>query len=60
MHPGAIITHYDKRFLILNEESVENRIYHRSDGINSDIMLTTYSKETMQEISIPVFAYDLT
>ena len=60
LHPGAIITHYDKRFLILNEESVENRIYHRSDGINSDIMLTTYDKETMQEISIPVFAYDLT
>ncbi len=60
LHPGAIITHYDKRFLILNEESVENRIYHRSDGINSDIMLTTYDKETMREISIPVFAYDLT
>ncbi len=60
MHPGAIITHYDKRYLILNEESVENRIYHRSDGINSDIMLTTYSKETMREISVPVFAYDLT
>ena len=60
LHPGAIITHYDKRYLVLNEESVENRIYHRSDGINSDIMLTTYDKETMQEISIPVFAYDLT
>ncbi|NBH79414.1 hypothetical protein D3Z52_14810 [Clostridiaceae bacterium] len=60
LHPGAIITHYDKRYLILNEESVENRIYHRSDGINSDIMLTTYDKETMQEISIPVFAYDAT
>lgn len=44
----------------MNQESIENRIYHRSDGINSDIMLTTYSKETMQEISVPVFAYDLT
>lgn len=60
LHPGAIITHYDKRYLILNEESVENRIYHRSDGINSDITLTTYDKESMQEISIPVFAYDAT
>ncbi len=35
-------------------------MYHRSDGINGDIMLTTYDKDTMQEISVPCFAYDLT
>ena len=60
LHPGSIITHYGKRYLILNEESIENLVYHRSDGINGDIMLTTYDKDTMQEISVPCFAYDLT
>ena len=60
LHPGSVITHYGKRYLILNEESIENLVYHRSDGINGDIMLTTYDKDTMQEISVPCFAYDLT
>lgn len=60
IEPGSIIIKHGKRYLVLNQESIENRVYHRSDGINSDIMLNTYDKETMQEISIPCFAYDLT
>lgn len=60
IEPGAIITKHGKRYLVLNQESIENRVYHRSDGINSDIMLNTYDRDTMQEISIPCFAYDLT
>lgn len=60
IHPGSLITHYDKTYLILNQESLENRVYHRSDGLNADIMLNTYNRETMEDISVPCFAYDLT
>ncbi len=58
--PGSLITHYGHTYLILNQESLENRVYHRSDGLNADVMLNTYDKESGQEISIPCFAYDLT
>ncbi len=58
--PGSLITHYGKTYLILNQESLENRVYHRSDGINADIMVSTYNKETGEEICVPAFAYDLT
>ncbi len=58
--PGSLITHYGHTYLILNQESLENRVYHRSDGLNADVLLNTYDKESGQEISIPCFAYDLT
>ncbi len=60
IQPGSIIKYYDKVYLILNQESLENRVYHRSDGLNADVMLNTYNKDTGFEISIPCFAYDLT
>lgn len=60
INPGTIITYYGKRYLILNQESLENRVYHRSDGINADIMISTYSQKTGEEICVPCFAYDLT
>lgn len=60
IRPGSIIEKYGKLFLVLNQESVENRVYHRSDGINSDIMISTYDKDTMEEINVPAFPYDLT
>lgn len=58
--PGSLITHYGHTYLLLNQESHENRVYHRSDGLNADVMLNTYDKESGKEISIPCFAYDLT
>ena len=60
IHPGSLITHYGKTYLILNQESLENRVYHRSDGLNADVVLSTYNKETQNDISLPCFAYDLT
>lgn len=60
IQPGSLITHYGKTYLILNQESLENRVYHRSDGLNADVMLNTYNKETHEDISLPCFAYDLT
>ena len=60
IRPGSLINHYGKTYLILNQESLENRVYHRSDGLNADIMLNTYNKETHEDISLPCFAYDLT
>jgi len=60
INPGSLITHYGKTYLILNQESLENRVYHRSDGINADIMISTYNKETCEEICVPAFAYDMT
>lgn len=45
---------------MLNQESLENRVYHRSDGLNADVMLSTYNKDTGEEINLPCFAYDLT
>lgn len=60
IQPGSIIKYYDKVYLILNQESLENRVYHRSDGLNADVMLNTYNKDTGFEISMPCFAYDLT
>lgn len=60
MHPGSLINHYGNTYLILNQESLENRVYHRSDGLNADVMLNTYNSDTMQDISLPCFAYDLT
>ncbi len=35
-------------------------MYHRSDGLNADVLLTTYDETTTNEISVPCFAYDLT
>lgn len=58
--PGSLIKHYGHTYLILNQESLENRVYHRSDGLNADVMLNTYDRESGYEISIPCFAYDLT
>lgn len=60
IHPGSLINHYGHTYLILNQESLENRVYRRSDGLNADVMLNTYDEETMQDISVPCFAYDLT
>lgn len=60
IHPGSLITYYGKTYLVLNQESLENRVYHRSDGLNADVMLSTYNKETGEEINVPCFAYDLT
>lgn len=60
IEPGSIITCYGKRYLILNQESLENRIYHRSDGINADILIQTYNAKTGEEIILPAFAYDMT
>lgn len=60
IRPGSLITHYGHTYLILNQESLENRVYHRSDGLNADVMLNTYNKDTAQDISLPCFAYDLT
>lgn len=60
IQPGSLITHYGKTYLILNQESLENRVYHRSDGLNANVMLNTYNRETHEDISIPCFAYDLT
>lgn len=60
INPGAIITFYDKTYLILNQESLENRVYHRSDGLNADVMISTYNKQTGEEVAVPAFAYDLT
>ncbi len=60
IRPGSIITHYGKAYLILNQESLENRVYHRSDGLNADVLLTTYDETSTNEISVPCFAYDLT
>lgn len=60
INPGTVINYYGKRYLILNQESLENRVYHRSDGINADIMVSTYNKTTGEEICVPAFAYDMT
>lgn len=60
IHPGSLVTYYGKTYLVLNQESLENRIYHRSDGLNADVMLSTYNKDTGEEINLPCFAYDLT
>ena len=60
IHPGSLITYYGKTYLVLNQESLENRVYHRSDGLNADEMLSTYNKDTGEEINLPCFAYDLT
>lgn len=60
LHPGSIITCYGETYLILNQESLENRVYRRSDGINGDVLVTVYDKGSMQELSIPFFAYDMT
>lgn len=46
--------------MLLNSESLENRVYHRSDGINADIMISTYNKTTGEEVVLPAFAYDMT
>lgn len=58
IHEGSIITYGDTQYLVLNQESMENHVYHRSDGIRADVMLNTFSDGL--EINIPVFAYDLT
>lgn len=60
INPGSLINYYGQTFLVLNQESLENRVYHRSDGINADIMVSTFNKETGEEICIPAFAYDMT
>lgn len=60
INPGSIIICYGKRYLILNQESLENRVYHRSDGINADIMISTYNAKTGEEVCVPAFAYDMT
>lgn len=60
IHPGSLITYYGRTYLVLNQESLENRVYHRSDGLNADVMLSTYNKDTGEEINLPCFAYDLT
>lgn len=60
IHPGSIITYFGDTYLILNQETTENRAYYRSDGINADVMLNTYDVDTKKEISLPCFAYDLT
>lgn len=60
IQPGSIITYYGKTYLILNQESLENKVYHRSDGLNADVMLSTYNRKTHEDINIPCFAYDLT
>lgn len=58
IHEGTTITYGDTPYVILNQESLENHIYHRSDGIRADVMLNTYSDG--MELNIPTFAYDLT
>lgn len=60
IQPGSLITYYGKTYLILNQESLENKVYHRSDGLNADVMLSTYNKATHEDINLPCFAYDLT
>lgn len=60
INPGTIIVYYGKRYLILNQESLENRVYHRSDGINADITIQTYNPKIGEEICLPAFAYDMT
>lgn len=59
INPGTLIVHNDKVYLVLNQETVENRAYSRSDGINADVMISTYNKSTKEAIRIPAFAYDL-
>ena len=58
--PGTIIKHYGQVFLVLNQETVENRAYNRSDGINADITIQTYNPKIGEEICLPAFAYDMT
>lgn len=58
IHEGTTITYGDTPYVILNQESLENHIYHRSNGIRADVMLNTYSDG--MELNIPTFAYDLT
>lgn len=60
LHPGSLITLYDQTYLVLNQESRENRSYYRSDGLNADVVISTYNKKTHEEINLPCFAYDLT
>lgn len=60
INPGSIITYYGKTYLILNQESIENRVYHRSDGLNADVLVSTFNAKTGEEIVVPCFAYDLT
>lgn len=60
IQPGTIITYLGRTYLILNQESLENRVYHRSDGLCADVMLSTYSQESLQDINLPCFSYDLT
>ncbi len=60
IHPGSLIQHNNETYLVLNQETVENKAYHRSDAINADIMLSAFNPETGEEINVPCFAYDLT
>lgn len=60
IQPGTLINYADKTYLLLNQESIENKVYHRSDGLNADIMLSTFNQETGEELNVPCFAYDLT
>lgn len=60
IQPGTLITYLGRTYLILNQESLENRVYHRSDGLCADVLLSTYNQESLQDINLPCFAYDLT
>lgn len=57
---GSIVTFYDGNYLVLNQETVENRVYNRSDAINADILISTYNPNIDEEIRFPAFAYDMT
>nr|DAL75912.1 MAG TPA: SURFACE LAYER PROTEIN BINDING PROTEIN, S-LAYER, SBSC.8A [Caudoviricetes sp.] len=60
VEPGSLINFSGKTYLVLNQESLENKAYRRSDAINADVMLSAYNPKTGEEINLPCFAYDLT
>lgn len=54
---GDLLCYGGKVFLTLNAETVENDVYRRSDCLETNMILETYSNK--KELQIPCYAYDL-
>ncbi len=57
IYEGELISFRNKVFLVLNRETDENDVYRRSDMLETNMIIETYSEQ--KELRLPCYAYDL-
>ena len=57
IHAGQLLNYGTKHFLTLNQETIENNVYYKSDIVETNAVINTVQDGI--EVNMPVYVYDV-